>query len=212
MKLFHIGLRRKSRLRMKPTTVMPSLPAFCKRDAFTFDLQALNVPDMGMRFRLLQWGTTETGLCKSVNMCYLLPSHEDPVKAIQIMQADLEATNVMPAPGLSDEGRQDQLLRSHQELYAGQHREHWFLHVDKRTCRLETLTMAPLALDAWQGPRRAYWIWRTFVGQVAFEALFSGFSQEEASTTMTRLVRIAADANLAQWHDEEHQAYLKRIS
>ena len=197
---------------MKHTTVMPSLPAFCKRDAFTFDIQALDVLDMGMRFRLLQWGMTETGLCKSVSMCYLSPSHGNPVKAIQIGQIDLEAANVMPDPQLSDEGRQEQLLRSHQELYAGQHRERWFFHVDKRTCRLETPTMAPVALDAWRGPRCAYWIWRAFFGQVAFEALFSGFSKEEASTTMMRLVRVSADADLAKWHDEEHHAYLKRIS
>ena len=176
------------------------VPEFSKRDGFTFDVLLLDLADLGFHFSLLQWGMTESGRCNSVSMCYLSPSQSDPVKAVQLHQLDLAASNVIPDPGLSDEGRQEKMLRSHQGLYARGRREDWFFHTGKRPSGSDSV------LDAWRGPRRSYWIYRSFAGQVAVQALFSGFGEEEVLSALGRLVCGGiADAELGEWHDEEQR-------
>ena len=185
---------------------------FSRKDSFTFNVYALDVVDLGMQFRLLQWGTTETGLCNSVSMSYLSASHQHIQKAVQILLVDLVATNRTPELQSSDSRRQQALLESHQSLYTRKYRDVWFLHMRKEDLKIEALPQTPAVLDFWVGPKRKYWMWRAFLGEVAFHAVFSGFEGSEARTIMRRLVRVTPDSNLAEWHDGEQQAYMKRIS
>ena len=103
-------------------------------------------------------------------------------------------------------------IRYVQAHQTGQNQEPWFLHMHKRALTLDAFSGTPAVLDFWIGPRRRYWIWRAFLGQVAFQALFSGFEELDARDAMRRLVRVTPDSNLADWHDREHRAYMRHLS
>ena len=61
---------------------------------------------------------------------------------------------------------------------------------------------APLTfLDFWRGPRRGYCITQLSVADVRLDALLSGFDEEEAVEMMKRLVPIAGNDRLIEWHD-----------
>ena len=145
-------------------------------------------------------------------MCYLSPSHETPQKAAQLELVDLKATNVIPDPQSSDDGRQEALLSSHQSLYAVGHRELWFHHIHKRTTTLGALPTTSVVIDSWKGPKRSYWLFRAFIDKVEFLALMSGFGEEEARALLERLASITGNGRLAEWHDSEHRDYMNRIS
>ncbi len=201
-----IGHHGQPRSRALPTV------EFSKGNIFTFDVYALDVADLGMKFRLIHWSTSTMKTCNSIGMCYVSPSHETPQRVAQLKFVDLEASNVMPEPQSSDDGRQEAVLELHQGLYPSECRESWFLHMDKRALTLDAFCGTPVVLDFWMGPRRRYWMWRAFLGQVAFQALFSGFEESDASDAMSRLVRVTPDSSLADWHDSEHRAYMRRLS
>ena len=213
-KLFRVPPRLRLRVgnRGQPRNRGLSTVEFSKRNTFTFHMHALDVADLGMQFRLIQWGTSATGCCDSISMCYLSPSHETPQKAAQLELDDLKAINVIPDPQSSADGRQEAVLAFHQRLYPSECRESWFLHMHKQALTLDAFSGVPAVLDFWIGPRRRYWIWRAFLGQVAFQALFSGFEELDARDAMRRLVRVTPDSNLADWHDREQRAYMRHLS
>ena len=64
------------------------------------------------------------------------------------------------------------------------------------------LIPAPLTfLDFWRGPNRGYCITALSVADVQLHAVLSGFDEEEAVEMMKRLVPIAGDDRLVEWHD-----------
>ena len=85
-------------------------------------------------------------------------------------------------------------------MYAPLGRDHSFEHVTMRTFAPD-LVSAPLTfLDFWQGPNREYCITHLSVADVELQAVLSGFDQEEAVEMMMRLVPMAGDARLFEWH------------
>ena len=181
---------------------------FLKRGSFTFNLYALDAINLGMCFRLMQWGLTDTGQCNYIKMCYL-SSYESPTRAAQIEQRDLVASKVIPDPQSSDDRRQEALLSSHQMLYAARDRELWFHHTSKQTITLKALSGTLVALDSWRGPKRSYAILRAFLDEVELQVLVSGFSEERARELAEGLVHVSTNASLAEWHDREHRVYME---
>ena len=164
--------------------------------SFTFDLHALDGLSSRWHFRLLGWSTTEDGRCKGVSMAYFSPSETDPVKVVSVEQLDLAAARIGFALD-SEEERQEKMLSRHQELYAQQSREQWFLHSEKQ---VSVLAGAPAVLDVWLGRQRTYWICQAFVGQVLLQVLCSGCDRSEALTLMKRLVPITSVPGLIDRH------------
>ena len=129
-------------------------------------------------------------------MAYFSPSETDPVKVVSVEQLDLAAARIGFALD-SEEERQEKKLRRHQQLYAQQSREPWFLHSEKQ---VSVLAGAPAALDVWLGRQRTYWICQAFVGQVFLQVLCSGCDRLEALTLMEKLVPITSVPGLIDRH------------
>ncbi len=138
-----------------------------------------------------------------VRMVYAFPHFENSTKAIELEQVDIgEGSRRGLDHRLSDEGCQEaQLLSLNQNLYASSDRERWFHHLDKRTVALDAIPGTSAVLDYWRGPRRGYCIARVFKNDVRFQAVLSGFDEEEAVSILQRLAPIAGNGRLAEWHD-----------
>ena len=181
------------------------IPEFSKRNSFTpglyASLHALDVQDLGFRFRLELWGgrrSAEAVPSNYVRMAYAFPHFETPAKAIQLEQLDIASSTGEQIHRLSDEGR---LLLSLQNLYAYDDSERWFLHVGKQIIALDALPGTPAVLDNWKGPRRSYWMLQAFVVDVKVQAVLSGFDEKGAVSILNRLAPVAGNARLAEWHD-----------
>ena len=187
--------------------VDPPILHFAESDSFTFEPLVLDVPHLGIGFRLKQWGYTESGRCNFLSMCYVSPAFDSPSRCVQVDQCDLVRSNVMPDPSVSDEGRQEVWLIRHQELYPEPDRELWFHHTTKEAVAIDAL--GPNAvMDSWQGPRRSYQVVRSFLGGVELVAVLSAMDGQEALSLLKRLVPIVADSPLARWHDAQQEAYM----
>ena len=119
---------------------------FAEPDSFTFEPLVLDVSHLGIGFRLKRWGSTESGRCNFLSMCYVSPAFDSPSRCIQVDQRDLVRSKVMPDPSVSDEGRQEVRLIRHQELYPEPDRELWFHHTTKEAVAIDAL-----------GPRMRSW-------------------------------------------------------
>ena len=172
------------------------------------NLYAFDVQDLGFRFRLLSWGraSDKQALCGFVRMGYATLPYENPDKAIVVELNDLSKADTRVRPELSDLGRQEMLLLTHQHLYSSSYAERWFHHLDTQTLSLEALPKTTVVLDAWISPMRSYWIARAFLGGVRLDIVLSGFDEEEVGATLKRLVPIADNDRLAEWHDKERLA------
>ena len=177
---------------------------FAEPDSFTFEPLVLDVSHLGIGFRLKGWGSTESGRCNFLSMCYVSPAFDSPSRCIQV---DLVRSKVMPDPSVSDEGRQEVRLIRHQELYPEPDRELWFHHTTKEAVAIDAL--GPNAvMDSWQGPRRSYQVVRSFLGGVELVAVLSAMDGQEALSLLKRLVPIVPDSLLARWHDAQQEAYM----
>ena len=187
--------------------VDPPILHFAEPDSFTFTPLVLDVSHLGMRFRLKQWESTESGRCNFLRMCYVSPTFDSPSRSGQVDQRDLVRSKIMPDPSVSDEGRQEAWLIRHQELYPEPDRELWYHHTTKEAVAIDAL--GPNAvMDSWQGPRRSYQIVRSFLGGVELVAVLSAMDGQEALSLLRRLSPIVDSSSLAQWHDAQQEAYM----
>ncbi len=181
------------------------MPEFSKRDSFTTglytSLHALDIQDLGFRFRLELWGgriSAEAVPSNYVRMAYASPHFETPAKAIQLEQLDISSSTREQIHQLTDEGR---LLLSLQNLYAYDDSERWFHHVGKQIIALDALPGTPVVLDYWKGPMRSYWMLQAYVVEVRVQAVLSGFDEKGAVDILQRLAPVAGNSRLAEWHD-----------
>ena len=66
-------------------------------------------------------------------------------------------------------------------------------------------------LDFWKGENRGYCITHLSVADVQLQAVLSGFDQEEAVEMMKRLVPMAGDARLIEWHADASRRLRREI-
>ena len=69
---------------------------FAEPDSFTFEPLVLDVSHLGIGFRLKGWGSTESGRCNFLSMCYVSPAFDSPSRCIQIDQRDLVRLRLCP--------------------------------------------------------------------------------------------------------------------
>ena len=189
------------------------IPDFSNRDDFSpglyAGLYAFDIQDLDFRFRLKQWGSGTGGTVPSsyVRMVYTFPDFEGPTKVIELEQFDIATSMRRQTHRLSDEGRQEALLLSlNQNLYASSDRDRWFHHMDKRTVALDAIPGTSAVLDYWRGPRRGYCIARVFENDVRFQAVLSGFDEEEAVSILQRLAPIAGNDVPGRMARHDHKA------
>ena len=152
-----------------------------------------------------QWGSgraDESAQCGHVRLVYAFPNFRRPAKAIELDQGDARNRPLPISPyDLPFEGRQKALFILHQQLYAHRGRDLSFEHVTMRTFTSD-LTAAPLTfLDFWRGENRVYCIAQFSIDAFQLQAVLSGFDEAEAVEMMKRLVPIAGNARLLEWHD-----------
>ena len=157
------SLRLWRRRRVEP---VPPPPRLSDPDAFTFGVLTL---DLDMELGTV--GMTEAGGCHSVSM-----HHVSGDRIIDLHQLDLSAARVVPDRRLSDEGRQERVLRSCRG-------DNWFIHADRRV-------HAPYVVDTWWSPSGDYLMWRGFIDRVYVQAVFLGYSDREAVSMMAQLEQV----------------------
>ena len=132
-----------------------------------------------------------------------------PSRTSGALERPLNWTRTMPLIGrltfrrtkLPYDGCQERRFALHQQVYAPGGRDRSFEHVTMRAFTPD-LIPAPLTfLDFWRGPNRGYCITALSVADVQLHAVLSGFDEEEAVEMMKRLVPIAGDDRLVEWHD-----------
>lgn len=184
------------------------IPDFSNPDDFSpalyANLCAFDVEDMGFHVRLQQWGgrgADETGPCGSFRLVYAYPDFGGPARVMELDQGAYSWPQYTSLYELSFEGRQERQFSLHQQMYAPLGRDRSFKHVTMRTFTPD-LIPAPMAfLDFWRGANREYCITHLSVGDVELQAVMSGFNQEEAVEMMKRLVPMAGNDRLVEWHD-----------
>ncbi len=192
---------------MEPPHISP--PQYVCSDSFSFVPTVLDVTGLDMSFRIGQWGgVVTTGRCTVILSYYAVPSFDNPARSIEILQRDLDSSKVIPDWDSSDEGRQEVELQEHQNLYPFHNRELWFHHAGKRALNLGALPETTTIMDSWHGLQRNHQMFRAFVGNVVWRAIFSGFTENEALEILRqRLTLVTPGSELAKWHDEQNNKH-----
>ncbi len=165
------------------------------------NLCAFDVEGLGYHVRLGQWGRSspfEYPICSHFRLVYAFPDFSRPARALELEQVDTSEgrRNIWPY-----EGRQESLFALHQQLYGPGGRDQSFEHVTMRAFTPDCIAAPLTFLDFWSGPRRGYCIAQLSVADVKLQAVLSGLDQEEAVEMMRRLVPIAGNTRLIEWHD-----------
>ena len=191
--------------RLDPAEIL--IPDFSNPDDFTPALYpslcAFDVEDLGFHVRLGQWGrggSDEPTQCGHFRLVYAFPNFGGPAKAMELDQGAYSWPQHTSLYELAFEGRQERIFSIHQQMYAPLGRDHSFEHVTMRTFTPH-LIPAPLTfLDFWRGQNREYCIAQFPVSEVQLQVVLSGFDQEEAVEMMKRLVPVAGNERLLEWH------------
>ena len=193
----------------QPDPVEYQVPDFSNRDDFSpalyANLCAFDVEDLGFHVRLRQWGRSgpdRTAQFSHLRLVYAYPDFGGPAKAMELDQDDFsDRARYTSLYELTFECRQEREFSLHQQLYAPLGRDLSFEHVTMRTFTSDRIAAPMTFLDFWRGANRKYCITHLPVGDVQLQAVLSGFDEEEAVDMMNRLVPIAGDDRLVEWHD-----------
>ena len=191
----------------RPDAAEILIPDFSNPDDFSpalyANLCAFDVEDLGFHIRLGGWGRAGRDKMAPFNhfrLEYAFPNFGGPAKVMELNQGAYSWPQRTSLYELAFEGRQERIFSIHQQMYAPLGRDYSFEHVTMRTFTPD-LDSAPMTfLDFWRGPNRGYCIVQFPVGDVQLQAVLSGFDQEEAVEMMKRLVPMAGDARLFEWH------------
>ena len=183
------------------------IPDFSNPDDFSpalyANLCAFDVEDLGFCVRLQQWGgggPDETAPCSHLRLVYAFPDFGRPAMVMELDQDAYSWPQRSSLYELAFEGRQERIFSIHQQMYAPLGRDRSFEHVTMRTFTPDLISAPLTFLDFWKGPNREYCITHLSVPDVELQAVLSGFDQEEAVEMMKRLVPMAGDARLFEWH------------
>ncbi len=190
-------------------------PDFSKRDDFTLNLYenlyALDIQNLGFRFRLFGWvRVLRKGPYNGVRMVYVWPSFEAPTKCSKVEQIDLAPSKPRADRLLWKKGQQEFMLSLHQQQFHRSDTEQWFQQIFKQTIAIEAFPESPTELYSWKSTIRSYWILRTFMNEVEFLAVLSGFDETEVGAILGMLVPLEGNIHLAEWHDKEHREFHER--
>lgn len=185
------------------------IPDFSNGDDFSpplyADLCAFDVEDLGYHVRLRQWGRVggarDAAKCSHFRLVYAYPDFDRPTKVMELdLEEATERSRYISPYELPYEGRQEETFVLHQQLYAGA-RDWSFEHVTMRAFTPDRITAPLTFLDFWRGALRRYCITQLSVADVKIQVILSGFDDEEAVKMIGRLVPIAGNARLIEWHD-----------
>ena len=182
------------------------IPDFSSPDTFAptlyANLCAFDVEDLGFHVRLQQWGgrgPDEKGLCGHFLLVYAFPNFGGPAKVMELDQGAYGWPQ-HTLYELAFEGREERQFSLHQQRYAPLGRDHLFEHVTMRTFTPDLIPASMTFLDFWRGQNREYCITHLSVGDVELQVVLSGFDQEESVEMMKRLVLMAGNDRLFEWH------------